>query len=66
MSNNIDEMMLADIARLWPAIKLIMNASKEQADAALKAFEDQFGKNESIEALFKLGDAFREEKAGME
>lgn len=64
---NTDELMLKDIARLWPAIKLIMNADEQTADAALKAFTEQYGKNEAVEALFQLGAMFREEeKTGME
>lgn len=62
-----DELLLRDIARLWPAIKLIMNATEDQADAALNAFTEQYGRNEAVEALFELGKMFREkEKTGME
>ena len=63
---NTDELSLTEVARLWPAIKLIRDATEEQADAALKAFTEQFGKNEAIEALFQLGGMFRDEKTGTE
>lgn len=62
----LDDLMLADLARLWPAIKLIMNATEDQADEALRAYTEQFGRNEGVEALFEISRMFRNEETGME
>lgn len=60
MNHDFDDLLLTDIARLWPAISAIKDATEEQADAALKEIIKQRGKKELFEALFQLGAIFRE------
>lgn len=63
-TDNIDRLALADVCWIWPALTLIINATEEQADAALKEYTERFGRNEGVEAIFQIGSIFRKEKRG--